>query len=101
MQVEFERTGGLVSRRLAFSTASASLTPEEEQELRGLVQAADFFQQPHAPASPPAGADRFHYRLTIEADGRRHTIEFDDPVSPSLAPLVNWLTAAARRAKRP
>jgi hypothetical protein len=96
MEIQFERTGGLVPRRLQFTATSAALPPEEVEQLRQLVEAAGFFQQSSTVAPASAGADRFRYRVSLEFDGRQHTLEFSDPVPADLVPLVHWLTAAAR-----
>jgi hypothetical protein len=43
---------------------------------------------------PPAG-----YDLTVEMDGRKHSIWITDgDVTPSLRPLIQWLTERARKA---
>jgi hypothetical protein len=97
MQIYFERTGGLVPRGLKFAATSETLPAAEEQRLRALIETASFFQLPPALVPPARGADRFQYRVIVDDEGRRHTVEFSDPVPADLTPLVHWLTAAARK----
>jgi hypothetical protein len=97
MQIYFERTGGLVPRALKFAATSETLQAAEEQRVRELIETAGFFKLPAAVVPLSQGADRFQYRVTIDDEGRRHTVEFTDPVPADLTPLVHWLTAAARK----
>jgi hypothetical protein len=77
-----------------------NLTAEEAKELRKLVQDANFFKLASSPPppqgvpDPPAG-----YDLKVEMDGKKHAISVTDfDVGESLKPLVDWLTARARKA---
>ncbi len=100
MRVSFERTGGFAGMRVTATIDSESLPPEEERKLRHMVEATDFFQLPATLQAPTPGADRFVYRLTVESDGQRHTVEASDAAVPSsLRPLLEWLTAAARKGR--
>ncbi|HLF01241.1 MAG TPA: protealysin inhibitor emfourin, partial [Anaerolineales bacterium] len=66
-------------------------------ELIELVAAAKFFDLPAKVAASDVGADQFQYKLTIEAEGRRHTIEVEDTSAPAaLQPLLRRLTVLAR-----
>ena len=80
---------------------SDSLSAEEEQELRGLIEAAGLCQLPESIDLPGGGADRFMYKLTVEVDGRSHSVEVSDAAVPSeLRPLLDRLTSTARRTRR-
>lgn len=58
---------------------SAALPPEQAEELRRLVTAADFFNQPTIGAPPPPGAADYRvYTLTIEDGARAHTVHLTD-----------------------
>lgn len=101
MRVHFERSGGFAGMRMAATIDSQTLSSEEAGALRQMVEAAGFFDLPVTIAAPQPGADRFLYRLTVEVEGREHTIEVSDAAVPtSLRPLLDWLTAAARKAQR-
>ena len=79
---------------------SASLSPQEERDLRDMIETAGFFQLPSVMNSSSLGADRFLYRLTVEVEGRQHTIEMSEAAVPSnLRPLIARLTTAARRTR--
>lgn len=77
---------------------SGSLSAEEDGELRGLIEDARLFQLPESIDSPGGGADRFMYKLTVDVDGRSHSVEVSDAAVPSeLRPLLDRLTSTARR----
>jgi hypothetical protein len=45
-------------------------------------------------------ADQFNYRVTIEAEGKRHTVEAgESSASPELQALLQQLTLLARSAR--
>ena len=69
--------------------------------LRELVEAAGFFELPEELAGPGGGADRFLYTLTVEMDGRRHTVRTAEAAAPAaLRSLIRWLTNTARARRR-
>ena len=79
------------------SINTETLSPVEEDQIRQMVEVADFFNLPATIASP-SQPDRFHYQITIEEGDRSHIVEFDESVMPDrLSPLVDWMTEAARR----
>ena len=99
MRIHFERTGGFAGMRVAATIDTATLAPEEAQKLQEQVAAAKFF---HLPASIPAqtGADSFHYQVTIEDQGQRHTLVVgESAASPELKALLRDLTRIARQIK--
>ncbi len=99
MRIEFERTGGFAGMRMATTMQTESLSPEAAREWHMLVEAARFFDLPAVIASPARGADRFVYKLTIEAEAQRHTIEVGEAAVPeALQPLLQRLTTLARPA---
>ena len=98
IRVQFTRSGGFAGIPVTASCESDSLTPEDEDELRRLIESAGFFQLPATVTSPAPGADRFAYRLTIEVDGQEHTVEMEEAaVPPGSRPLLEWLNSFARR----
>jgi hypothetical protein len=79
-----------------------SLGEGEQRELRQLVERMSFFElssEPPRPLSPDART----YTITIEDEGRSHTVTLADPVpSRDLRVLIDrlrWHAAAARRAR--
>jgi hypothetical protein len=100
LRIHFERSGGIAgpATRRACTIDADELPSAEAGELHDLVRAADLA----APTSQPSGGarpvrpDSFHYRLVIDHEGRRHTIEAGENDLPaSLRPLVKWLTKRA------
>ena len=100
MQIEFERTGGFAGMRMAAKVDSNSLSREDTDQLRKLVDEASFFKLPTDLTGPVQGADRYLYAVTVEVEGRRHTVRTSDASAPAtLRPLLEWLTNAARKAR--
>jgi hypothetical protein len=109
MQIHFERTGGFANIRLAaeadtdareliFGAARGkrSLSPDEARNLEEMVKGADFFNVPATTTRPTHGADRFQYILTVEAGGKRHTVQTSEAVAPAaLQPFLDFLTKLA------
>ena len=100
MRIEFERAGGFAGMRMAVTVETETLSPEEARELQALLDAAHFFDLPAVMTAPARGADRFIYRLTVEREAQRHTVEMGEAAVPeTLQPLVQRLTALARSAR--
>jgi hypothetical protein len=101
MHITFERTGGFAGMRLAVTIDTHQLSPEEAKELEEMVEAAGFFDLPAKISSESPGADRFHYKLTVEAEGQRHTVELGEAAAPEpLRTLLRRLTTVARSVQR-
>jgi hypothetical protein len=101
MVIEFERSGGFAGLRLAVTIRSDTLPEAEANELRDLVDAADFFNLPAEMADPGQAADQYSYVVTVESGGQRHTVKTSEAAAPAnLKPLLDWLGRAARRAQR-
>lgn len=76
-----------------------TLPPDQADELRQRVAAADFFNQPAVAAPPPPGsADYRTYTLTVEDGSHTHTARFTDltpdPALHSLLAFVHGLRPA-------
>jgi hypothetical protein len=75
MRIEVLQSGGVAGVQRPLQTIDTTTLPAEDgRKWQGLVAAADFF---NLPAAPPLGPrrDSFSYRVTVEEDGRRHTIQ--------------------------
>jgi len=104
MKIQFERSGGFAGTTVSVDIDSDSLSESDSRLVMSLVEQARFFSLPVrvARAEQSRGADQFVYRITIEKDGRRHTVETTDgDAPPTLIPLLDWLNGAARRARSP
>lgn len=100
MRIEFERSGGVAGMRLSLSIDTDTLPEEEADAIEDLVDRSDFFalsEQTEAVSTP----DAFTYRVTVEAEGRRHTVTTTDIGAPaSLTPLLERLESRARRTRK-
>ncbi len=96
MIIEFERTGGFAGLTLKKVIDLDKLPPEDANKLYQLVEASDFFKLPETIAAPRPSVDRFHYTVTVDESGKKHTVDVDEAaVPPTLKPLIQWLTTAA------
>jgi hypothetical protein len=93
VRVHFERTGGLAGRRIEVFVDSDSLPPTQVKRLQTLLVQSHFFDLPLELRSSLEGADRFQYRVTVEADNQSHTVEAGEAAVPeTMWPLLDWLT---------
>ncbi|HEU4444592.1 MAG TPA: protealysin inhibitor emfourin [Nitrososphaeraceae archaeon] len=94
MKIHFERSGGFAGIRTTFTVDSNSLSFDEKDRLRNIIDNSKFFDLPSETPLPRRGADYFKYKITIESADpiKSHTIETNDMTMPSeLRPLVNYL----------
>ena len=101
MRISFERSGGFAGITTKTTVDEKDLAPEEAQELRQLVEGADFLNlsEKIVPRSPRP--DRFQYELSLEESGRQHTVTMSEETLPEkLKPLVNWLMEKARQTRK-
>jgi hypothetical protein len=105
MRVQLKRSGGFapipgLSRPITID--GASLPAEDAAELARLVGAARFFDLPSVPSAPRPGAADYHqYTVTVEDQGRQHTVAFTDPVpNPELQALLAFLKRRSDAAGR-
>ena len=97
MKIHFERGGGFSGTHITATIDSEELTQDEGQELGELVNSSNFFELPPLMSSTKRGADRFNYKLTVETEGKRHSVLIDEgAVTPELRTLLQWLTAKAK-----
>lgn len=96
MQVTLKTDGGFVylpglNRTTVIDTAS--LPHDKAVELHDLVAAADFFDLPvEIGAVRPGAADYHRYTITVEDNGKRHTVETVDPIEDDeIAELVRFI----------
>ena len=101
MRIHFERTGGFTGMTTTTTVDTETLSAEAAQELQEMVTEAGFFDLPAQMTSQTPGADQFHYMLTVESEGQKHTVEGSDAALPeSLEPLLRRLTRLARSQRR-
>jgi hypothetical protein len=103
MRVRFQVSGGIG----AFPGLAAprtidmeTLGPDDRHALKQLVDEANFFGLPPRVPAPPGSADTQTYQITIEEEGREHTVIVSDPVaSPAMQALVSRLRQLTRSAR--
>lgn len=98
MRITFERTGGFAGLTLKASLNDETLPRQEARRLRKLLTDSRFFELPLRLEAQGARPDGFQYRLTVENSNCLHTVQAqEDAVPPQMRPLLEWLTATARR----
>ncbi len=96
MRVQFKMEGGIayfpgLSKPITID--SDELPRQESDELKRLVNATHFFDLPATIGSPPRGAaDYRQYTITLEDNGKQHTVRLTDPIEdPNLQALLTYL----------
>ncbi len=96
MKVTFERSGGFAGMTMTATVDTETLSSSDAEQLRQLMQAADFFHLPSKVAATPFQPDRFHYKITAKEGRKQHTIHVDEAATEAIQPLLAWLTDKAR-----
>jgi hypothetical protein len=98
MRIHFERSGGFGGLQLAVTIESDTLSQEDQQRLDRLIEEADFFNLPAELRDATSAADQFRYKVSVATADRSHTVETAESAAPpTLQPLLDWLTRAARK----
>lgn len=105
MRIQFKTEGGVAHFPGLSQPVTIDCThlPEQEaREVEQLVAAARFFAlPPQASAGRRGAADYRQYTITVEAQGRCHTVQVSDPVTdPALQRLLAYLQTKARALRR-
>jgi hypothetical protein len=93
MRIHFEQSGGFAAgiRRPTVTIDTATLPPDEAKTWHDLVSAANFFNLP-ATTPPGPARDAFSYQITVESEGKKHTIRTQGGSVPgALSPLIERL----------
>ena len=77
---------------------ASALTDEERTELDRLIDEAGFFALGDEAGKPSKGAaDYRRYTITVEEQGRRHTVKASDPLDdPKLRNLIGFMQRKVR-----
>ena len=101
MRIYFERSGGFTGIVLSTTVDTDSLTSEEATFFQSKIEQAGFFDLPESLNAPGGGVDRFQYRLSVETEEQKHTVEFGEAAVPEqLRPLLERLSTLARSPRR-
>jgi hypothetical protein len=97
MKILFERTGGFTGRKLRGTLDSTDLPPNQVHQLKKLLKKSRFFELPAELELPNPGADQFNYKVTVENENGRHTVEASDGAIPGeMRPLLDFLARSFR-----
>ncbi len=98
MIIHLVRTGGFGGMRREVRIETGSLPAAEREPLERLVGETGFFSLPARFPKPKKGADYFTYSVTVEDEGRMHTVEAAQPSLPeNLRPLIRELSKRLKR----
>jgi hypothetical protein len=98
MKVSLERSGGVTGIPITTMVDVTNLPLVEADQLRQLVEAADFFNYPTLITSENSLPDRFQYQIAVENDHRKHSITVGEAVIPDkLRPLIDFVMKVGRR----
>jgi hypothetical protein len=102
MKVQLKRSGGVAGLLPPPVTVdSDNLSSEDAKKLQELLSAANFFSLPSKGPTPPRGADRYQYTLTVDTGDRTHQVQVtEDQLSQNLRSLIDWLPQASARASK-
>ena len=96
MRLQFKMEGGIayfpgLSKPITID--SDELPKQESDELKRLVNATRFFDLPATVSSlSPGAADYRQYTITVENEGKQHTVHLTDPIEdPNLQALLTYL----------
>lgn len=100
MKINFERTGGFAGIRITAMLDTELMPQEDASHLEKMVDASNFFDLPEVLPAPEKGADYFMYRLTVELERQKHTVEVSEASVPDeLRPLLNLMMEEARKVR--
>jgi hypothetical protein len=99
MKVQFERTGGFAAIHTSLSLDTDSLPREESEKIKTMFEKANFFNLPQK-EEVKTGADYFHYKITLETNDNKHTIETTDlSITPELEEIVSFFSNRVQTTK--
>jgi len=100
MRIDFKRTGGFTGMGWSSSFNLDELPEDVADNLRTLVEQADFSKQPDNLLGDHAIPDQFIYTITVHSEEWQHTIMTgESPASKEIQSLVaalNQLTRSQR-----
>ena len=99
MQIVFERTGGIMGRKVTLSLDLDEMPADQSATLRRLVDESDFFDLTGSPKTT-SRLDEYNYTITITTGTIQHTIRTSDSSAPeTLRPLLSELSAHAKNSR--
>jgi len=99
MKILFERTGGIMGRKVSLNLNLDEMPADQASTLRRLVDESDFFFMEELPKKT-SRLDEFNYMITIATGTIAHTIRAGDSSMPeALRPLLTELSMQARNSR--
>ncbi len=93
MRVTLEQSGGFAGLMITKTIDTHDLSPTEAQQLEQWVKDSNFFQLTSIVEASPQ-SDRFGYVLSVEENGRSHSIEMSETNVPEkVRLLIEWVQA--------
>lgn len=84
MKIEVERSGCFAGiKPTTYSIDENPVTSVEAHQLEELLEKASFFNMPSKFPSTKRGADYCTYRITVQKEGRQHTVTATDITMPA------------------
>jgi hypothetical protein len=77
MRIKIERRGGFAGLPAVGERDESELTAAEHQAVKGLLQSPP-------PSAPSPGADRFHYKITVEDEKATTELEIPEHAMPEI-----------------
>jgi hypothetical protein len=98
MKLSVLRGGGVAGTVVKTELASGDLSPEDANTLHELVRDAGLIEEGEGepPPPPPPRPDEPSYRLTVEHEGRTHTVNLtESTMSEAVRSLISWSGSVA------
>lgn len=75
-----------------------SMQPSDSEQLQSIINGVNFFKLPNQMDGKKGTADYFHYKITLETNDNKHTVETTDvSMPPKFKDLVNFLSKHCTR----
>lgn len=98
--IQYERSGGFAGITTKIEFVSDSLPAAEVEQLEQMIVESDFLKFHANDSTRENATDQFSYKLTIEYNNERNTVELSETTIPeSFRPLFNYLNQKARSRK--
>jgi hypothetical protein len=95
IKISFARTGDVDNLPLVAAIDSSSLSPQDLDELIGLLKMSDFFNLPPVVEGRKLLANTEQYEINVESNGDLHPVRVIGEPDDNLRPMVDWLIARA------
>lgn len=93
MKLSVIRGGGVAGVVTKTEVESDDLSRENDETLHKMVQDAGVFEL-HETAEGPSHPDELSYELSVEHEGRRHTVRLRDSTMPeAVRSLISWASS--------